>query len=596
MPRIPRYSSQGSLSGRGGEAVVEHPEQLTAGIKTGQGEVISRFAREGADVINDYLEKKEKARRTIEATNIETKMLLDIEAFQDAEAKNPDIEGADQRIRSFVSSAKPAYLGMVKNDRDKELYGAKIDQQLAHAAIKARNIADKKMMDAGLNDFLTKTLPLYERQAINGDPSAVPNAIQHTELFLKRGLISPAGAAQIITTIGPKTDLARATSLIDNNYAQWASMTIEEKMAFMPHSSATDIHKINIIAKQAQSEKLNQMKLEQHNSAAEILTARYAGGDSDLVTANKIRAGMVNGKIDPFWGGQYIEYMKNLERKEGVELTGEESIAVESAVTRARNGDMSFEELTRIEQKYGKDSANLVKGAWQDFGAFGKKMTAEEKRNETLMKAELKNYKYQIDNIAGISKEQAATLYLQAEEVAQSYRDVNDSPAKFRAWTQTMAPYLRASSKQRKKAFEEAKSYIEKRAKAQYDKAWGEASATEIPKHDKKIEAIFGKDAETAKKIMRAESSGDPMAHNSGGGGTGAFGLFQIRGKLHRDTLKKAGIIKTEQDLYDPDTNIRAAKFLYDRDGWKPWDESKGKWGTSDKMVVTYDPKTGKLK
>lgn len=81
-----------------------------------------------------------------------------------------------------------------------------------------------------------------------------------------------------------------------------------------------------------------------------------------------------------------------------------------------------------------------------------------------------------------------------------------------------------------------------------------------------------------AAAIMKAESGGDPNAHNRAGGGTGAFGLFQIRGTLHEQALKKAGIIKQQSDLFDPEKNFQAAKFLYDRGGWQPWNASRRNW------------------
>lgn len=99
-----------------------------------------------------------------------------------------------------------------------------------------------------------------------------------------------------------------------------------------------------------------------------------------------------------------------------------------------------------------------------------------------------------------------------------------------------------------------------------------------ISAYDAIISEVFGQDAPTAKAIVKAESSFDPASHNPKGGGTGAFGLFQIRGTLHEKALKEAGIIKDVKDLFDPVTNIKAAKFLYDRDGWTPWDESKSVW------------------
>jgi hypothetical protein len=81
-----------------------------------------------------------------------------------------------------------------------------------------------------------------------------------------------------------------------------------------------------------------------------------------------------------------------------------------------------------------------------------------------------------------------------------------------------------------------------------------------------------------AAAVMKAESGNDPNAHNPGGGGTGAFGLFQIRGQLHRDALMKAGIIKSDKDLFDPEKNFQAARFLYNQSGWRPWDASKPTW------------------
>lgn len=92
---------------------------------------------------------------------------------------------------------------------------------------------------------------------------------------------------------------------------------------------------------------------------------------------------------------------------------------------------------------------------------------------------------------------------------------------------------------------------------------------------------------ETARKVMAAESSGNPNAHNPKGGGTGAFGLFQIRGTLHEKDLIKAGIIRDQKDLFDPAKNIQAAAWLYSRSGWAPWEASRAKWGST--TVTTGD-------
>jgi len=54
--------------------------------------------------------------------------------------------------------------------------------------------------------------------------------------------------------------------------------------------------------------------------------------------------------------------------------------------------------------------------------------------------------------------------------------------------------------------------------------------------------------------------------------------LFQIRGQLHEQALKNAGIIKDQKDLFDPAKNFQAARFLYDHYGWQPWDSSRKNW------------------
>src|SRR5690606_4864883 len=122
-----------------------------AGIETradkpsGMGEAIAGRSGTAAAVIGEYEFKKEQARRTIESTNLKTKILLDREAFLDSEAQNPDYEGSAQRTQDFISKSRSTYLGMVKNDRDRKVYEAEIDHQLAETAIRAKNVADKKM-------------------------------------------------------------------------------------------------------------------------------------------------------------------------------------------------------------------------------------------------------------------------------------------------------------------------------------------------------------------------------------------------------------------------------------------------------------------
>lgn len=91
------------------------------------------------------------------------------------------------------------------------------------------------------------------------------------------------------------------------------------------------------------------------------------------------------------------------------------------------------------------------------------------------------------------------------------------------------------------------------------------------------LSRTFGGNGATAQAIIQAESGGDPRAVNKNENGTTDRGLFQIN-SIHTQNLKKAGIIKTEDDLFDPQTNIAAAKFLYEKYGWSPWNASRAKW------------------
>ncbi len=81
------------------------------------------------------------------------------------------------------------------------------------------------------------------------------------------------------------------------------------------------------------------------------------------------------------------------------------------------------------------------------------------------------------------------------------------------------------------------------------------------------------KDAATASAIAMAESGGNPRAHN-GNAGTGddSYGLWQINmlGSMGPSRRKSFGITSNEQ-LYNPMTNAKAAKKIYDGQGWNAW-------------------------
>lgn len=70
--------------------------------------------------------------------------------------------------------------------------------------------------------------------------------------------------------------------------------------------------------------------------------------------------------------------------------------------------------------------------------------------------------------------------------------------------------------------------------------------------------------------IIRAESGGNPNARNP----SGASGLTQIMMPLHNALVQAAG-----GNVFDPMTNLRVAKMLYDQAGLAPWTASRGVWG-----------------
>lgn len=73
--------------------------------------------------------------------------------------------------------------------------------------------------------------------------------------------------------------------------------------------------------------------------------------------------------------------------------------------------------------------------------------------------------------------------------------------------------------------------------------------------------------------IAKAESSLNPMAHNPNAGtGDNSYGLWQINmiGKMGADRRRSLGLSANEQ-LFDPSTNARAAKSIFEGQGFQAW-------------------------
>jgi len=110
---------------------------------------------------------------------------------------------------------------------------------------------------------------------------------------------------------------------------------------------------------------------------------------------------------------------------------------------------------------------------------------------------------------------------------------------------------------------------------------WEEAQTALIAQH-------FPEDAiDTATKVVKAESSGNIYAKNDNKNGSRDHGLFQIN-DINVPALQKAGIIKSRNDLYDPETNVKAAAYLHQQQGFKPWKASQKNW---DNQATSEAPK-----
>jgi hypothetical protein len=77
--------------------------------------------------------------------------------------------------------------------------------------------------------------------------------------------------------------------------------------------------------------------------------------------------------------------------------------------------------------------------------------------------------------------------------------------------------------------------------------------------------------AKTMAMIAGGESTFKNTAYN-GEGADDSYGLWQInmKGAMGTERLKNLGL-SSKADLYDPLTNAKAAKYIYDRQGFEAW-------------------------
>ena len=83
-------------------------------------------------------------------------------------------------------------------------------------------------------------------------------------------------------------------------------------------------------------------------------------------------------------------------------------------------------------------------------------------------------------------------------------------------------------------------------------------------------------DEALALTVLFCESSGNPKAHGHNRNGTIDKGLFQFNSKTEK--WLEEDIYNKELDMYDPETNVKAARWLSLNSGWHHWNSSYHCW------------------
>ena len=87
-------------------------------------------------------------------------------------------------------------------------------------------------------------------------------------------------------------------------------------------------------------------------------------------------------------------------------------------------------------------------------------------------------------------------------------------------------------------------------------------------------------DEALALTVLYCESSGREKAIGYNNDGSIDQGLFQFNSKTEKWLEKD--IYKRDLDMYDAETNVKAARWLSFNDGWHHWNSSKHCWGKYD--------------
>lgn len=237
MPKIPRYSAQGSLSGKADSAYVEQPEWITSGMKTGVGEALTGLGEVGAA----FMYAREVQERNDLITQLHTDKDASISQFaerSDYGKFNEDLKASQsQRISQYRETYPVAFKQLEK----------KIALSFEEEGIKVRGMGRKLMaqdMEARWDNQISNVLP--QILAKTDDPEErskiIADAQRMTEEGVKALYINPVKAEKKFREFGSKADYLKfkENAKFDVDEAQ---VQLAQKETYYPNMTADDEQK-----------------------------------------------------------------------------------------------------------------------------------------------------------------------------------------------------------------------------------------------------------------------------------------------------------------------------------------------------------------
>jgi hypothetical protein len=252
MPiQLSRYSAQLDAPSKSGSVGVSNPEALTAGINTGMGKILQQAGQEGMAISNLYEQKKEAARKEVESVNLKTAMMEDEMTWIDQAENSADYINLEKNVSDFNKTNLEKYNSMITNEKERQQYEPVIRKNQLSLAIRTKAIADKKQISQWGVDFITKTLPTYQKAYTNtGNPELIDEIKGVAESLVKTGAINPAVFININKNFAREGDFERAVAEIEMRGVQgWSTMPIKERLSKFSNLEPEDWMKLSGVIK-----------------------------------------------------------------------------------------------------------------------------------------------------------------------------------------------------------------------------------------------------------------------------------------------------------------------------------------------------------